>query len=145
MKNDTKFSQHTRTIFYYCGILLSVGLIWGGGMAVLRGRIPEGLVAIALGVLLQLGLQGFGVASSSSTGPAPDWRRLIVRDHLHDMRRTAATKSRVTELAQSDKKSAKQARMWNRDVRGSDGAILKTSPHRLEQLLLETIEEKEKI
>lgn len=87
MKIDTKLSQHTRTVFYYCAILLSVGLIWGGGMAILRGSIPEGLVAIALGVLLQLGLQRLGVASSSSTGPAPDWRRLIVRDHSHDMRR----------------------------------------------------------
>lgn len=143
MRDNMKLSQHAKTIAYYGGILFSIGLIWGGGMAALRGSVPEGLAAIILGILLQLGLKHLEI--SDRKDPGPDWRRLIVRDDLRDRHRVADREPPVTEYARREEPPATQARSWNRDVHGNDGATLETSTPRFARLLQGIFEEKERI
>lgn len=121
MKRNTKRKQHVRAIVYYLSIVISLGLIWGGGMSLLRGGVIEGVVSILLGILLQLGLKRYGTGNQAR-GPKSDKHALSADNNLRDADVDEAAP--VMESADDVSEQVRQKAFQRRAARGTDGATL---------------------
>lgn len=121
MTRNMKRRQRARAVIYYLSIIVSLGLIWGGGMSLLRGGIVEGIIAISLGILLQLGLKRFRIGERA-TSPTPDERGAIAGETVYDAHETDATAS--IEGSDETSKQEQQQVFQRQAARGTDGATL---------------------
>lgn len=121
MTNNTKRRQRARAVIFYFSMVLSLGLIWGGGMSLLRGGIVEGVIAILLGILLQLGLKRSALGSRESR-PKSDRRGAGADEEFYG----AGETNNTTAIEHSDDapKQEQQKVLQRQGARGTDGATL---------------------
>lgn len=122
MKSSTKLSRRVRTIAYYGGMILSVGLIWGGGMSALRESILEGGLAILLGLVMQLGLQRLDMDDGEDANPDSD--HFFVRDFLRDAGKKRNVGAPNQGQGPDDERAIDRPQMRRRGGQGTDGATL---------------------
>ncbi len=121
MTRNTKRTQRARAAVYYFSIIVSLGLIWGGGMSLLRGGIVEGIIAIFLGILLQLGLKRFGMDKQENE------RGANTEEQFYDADEMAAT---PTSKDMDETPAQAQQKTFQREAaRGTDGATLMLDPN----------------
>lgn len=121
MTRNTKRTQRARAAVYYFSIIVSLGLIWGGGMSLLRGGIVEGIIAIFLGILLQLGLKRFRMDKQESR-PKFNERGANTEEQFYDADEMAAT---PTSKDMDETPAQAQQKTFQREAtRGTDGATL---------------------
>ncbi len=114
MTRNTKRRQRARAAVYYLAIIVSLGLVWGGGMSLLRGGIVEAVIAIFLGILLQLGLKRFRIGEQA-TSPPSDERGATAGESFYDAHETDA----VTTVKGSDATSKQgQQQVFQRQAHG---------------------------
>lgn len=121
MKRNMKQKRRARAVVYYLSIVISLALIWGGGMALLRGEITEGVIAILLGILLQLGLKRYGIGDQTSDLQS-DEHAFSADDYVRDVDLDRAEP--VFDPGDDAPERVPQRPSQRRPTRGTDGATL---------------------
>lgn len=121
MTRNMKRSQRARAVVYYSSIIVSLGLIWGGGMSLLRGEIAEGVIAIFLGILVQLGLKWFRIGEQA-TSPTSDERGAIAGESFYEAHEAGAANS--VKGTDETYTQGQQEVFQRQAARGTDGATL---------------------
>lgn len=137
MTKNRKRTPHARTIVYYVSIIISLGLIWGGGMSLLRGATIDGLIAIVLGILLQVGLKWSGIGERENR-PKTSERDAVLQEHVYEISEMDATPK--TDDLEETPEQVQNAVFRRKAAGGTDGATLLLDsnskldlPHKLEK------------
>jgi hypothetical protein len=88
--------------------------------------MPEGFVAIVLGILLQMSLRRFGIDWQPE--PDPDKDSPKFHDFVQSLDEGSKSRTPITEVQQDEGSTTGQIKPWNRHLQGTDGAILKGLP-----------------
>lgn len=137
MTKNEKRTRHARTIVYYISIIISLGLIWGGGMSLLRGAAIDGLIAIVLGIVLQVGLKRSGIGKRENR-PKTSERDAVSQEYVYEISEMDATPA--TDDLEEAPEQAQNAVFRRQAAGGTDGATLLLDsnskldlPHKLEK------------